>query len=92
MSMQTDVLSASLSSSGAVTSTRTRVKGLVITPGTTAGSVNILDGSSTGTSKINIVTVAAGQSFYVEIPGEGVLFYNGVYATLTNATVVVFYA
>jgi len=91
MAMQTDVLSTSLSSSGSVYGARTRVRGLVITPGASAGSVTLLDGGSGGTSKMVINTPAAGQPFNVLIPGEGVLFSTTVYATLSNATVTVFY-
>jgi hypothetical protein len=89
--MQTDVSSASLAASAQVTINRTRVKGIVIIPGSTAGSVTLLDGTSTGVSKINIATPANGQGYTVDIPGEGVVFTNGVYASLSNASIVVFY-
>jgi hypothetical protein len=38
-----------------------------------------------------INTIANGQVESILIPGEGVLFATNVYATLTNATVTVFY-
>lgn len=89
--MQTDVKAKSLAVSGSVFGDRTRVKGLVITPGASAGSVELKDGGSGGTSVFTVNTVAQGETFTVSIPGEGVLFGTNVYATLTNATVTVFY-
>ena len=89
--MQTDVKAKSLSVSGSVYGDRTRVKGLVITPGASAGSVTLKDGGSGGTSIMVVDTVAQGETFNVVIPGEGVLFSTNVYATLSNATVTVFY-
>lgn len=89
--MQTDVKAISLAASGSVYSGRTRVKGLVITPGASAGSVTLKDGGSAGTSIFTINTIANGQVESILIPGEGVVFSTDVYATLSNATVTVFY-
>lgn len=89
--MQTDVKAKSLAVSGSIFGDRTRVKGLVITPGASAGSVELKDGGASGTSVFTIVTIANGQVESILIPGEGVLFSTNVYATLTNATVTVFY-
>ena len=91
MTMQTDVKAKSLAASGSVFGGRTRVKGLVITPGASAGSVELKDGGSGGTSVFTIVTIANGQVESILIPGEGVLFSTSVYAALTNASVTVFY-
>ena len=92
MTMQTDVLALSLTESGAVTNARARVRGLVIEPGASAGSVVIKDGGSSGTTKFTVNTLAGGETFNVIIPAEGVLCLTSVYATLTNAKVTVFYA
>lgn len=89
--MQTDVKAISLAASGAVTDTRARVKGLVVEPGASAGSVVIKDGGSGGTTLFTLNTVANGETFNVEIPGEGVLCGVSAYATLSNAKVTVFY-
>lgn len=91
MTMQYDVKAKSLAASGSVYASRTRVKGLVITPGSSAGSVELKDGGSSGTSMFTINTVANGQVESVLIPGEGVLFQTDVYAALSNATITVFY-
>jgi hypothetical protein len=88
MAMQTDVLPTTLTSSGVVFEGRARVKGLVISPGGSAGSVAIADGSTT---LFTIGTVAQGETFNVLIPGEGVLCATNVYATLSNANCTVFY-
>ena len=92
MGMQTDVKAKSLDASGAVTDTRARVRGLVIEPGTNAGSVTMKDGGASGTSVFVINTTANGETFNLLIPAEGVLFKTDVYATLSNAKVTVFYA
>lgn len=89
--MQTDVKAISLAASGAITDTRTRVRGLVVEPGASAGSVIIKDGGSGGTTLFTINTIAGGESFNVVIPAEGVLCLTSAYATLSNAKVTVFY-
>lgn len=92
MGMQTDVKAISLAASGAVTDARVRVRGMVIEPGASAGSVVLKDGGSSGTTVMTINTAAGGETFNVVIPAEGVLFLTSAYATLTNAKVTVFYA
>ena len=92
MAMQTDVLAISLAASGAITSVRTRIRGLVVEPGASAGSVVLKNGGSGGTTVLTINTSAGGATFNVVIPGEGVLFTTDAYATLTNAKVTAFYA
>ena len=89
--MQTDVKAISLAASGTVSAGRTRVRGMVIEPGGSTGSVVLKDGGSSGTTIMTINTVANGETFNVVIPAEGVLFATDAYATLTNAKVTVFY-
>ena len=91
MTMLSDVNVKSLAASGSINGTRSRVKGMIVTPEATAGSVVLKDGGASGTTVLTIVTVANGQSFNVDIPGNGVLFSTDAYATLTNASVTVFY-
>jgi hypothetical protein len=91
MAMQSDVNVISLAASGAISAIRTRVRGLVIEPGASAGSVVIKDGGSSGTTLLTVNTPAAGQVFQVLVPGEGVLCLTSAYATLSNAKVTVFY-
>ena len=89
--MQTDVKANSLAASGSVFGDRTRVRGMIIEPGASAGSVVLKNGGSGGTTVLTINTLAGGETFNAIIPGEGVLFTTDVYATLTNAKVTVFY-
>jgi len=90
--MQTDILTANLTASGVVSNQRNRIRGLICTPSATAGSVVLSDGNG-GLVKISVSTITNGSTFDVEIPGEGVLCLNGIYATLTNITsVTVFYS
>ena len=91
MSTQYDVKAKSLAASGTVFGERTRVKGMLVEPGASAGSVVLNDGGSGGSAVMTINTSAGGASFPVLIPGEGVLFLTDVYAALTNAKVTVFY-
>ena len=92
MTMQTDVRAISLAASGAATTYRARVRGMVVEPGASAGSVIIKDGGSSGTTLFTINTTANGETFNILIPAEGVLCNTSVYATLSNAKVTVFYA
>lgn len=92
MGMQTDVKAISLAASGTVFAGRARVRGMVVEPGATAGSVELKDGGSSGTSIMTINTLAGGETFNVLIPAEGVLFATDVYAALSNAKATVFYA
>jgi hypothetical protein len=91
MSMQTDVKAKSLAASGAITDTRTRVRSMVIEPGTSAGSVVLRDGGAGGTVLFTINTTANGETFNVLIPEQGVLCLTSAYAALTNAKITVFH-
>ena len=91
MSMQTDVKAISLASSGDISAYPTRVRGLVIEPGASVGSVIIKDGGTGGTTLFTINTIAGGETFSVFIPAEGVRCFVSAYATLSNAKVTVFY-
>ncbi len=92
MGMQTDVKAISLSASGSAVGGRARLRGMVIEPGSSTGSVVMKDGGSSGTTIMTLNTVANGETFNVLIPAEGVLFETSIYATLSNAKVTVFYA
>ena len=93
MTMQTDVLAISLAASGAATTARARVRGMVVEPGGSTGSVIIKDGGASGTTRMTLNTVAsATQPTYLLLPGEGVLFDTSVYVDVTSiGSVMVFY-
>ena len=66
---------------------RCRIKAIYGTSGAAAGTVVIYDGtSSSGKCLMTVSTpTAANQgTFWILMPGEGVLAQTGLYATLTN--------
>lgn len=90
--MQYDVKNVHANASGSLIGYRTRVKGLIITStGGGAGTVLLKDGGSGGTTLIEVDVPATAAFHNALIPGEGVLFQNDVYVTLTNCFVSVFY-
>lgn len=91
--MQTDVSAATVSTSSTAVAYRTRVRGIVVAPGSANGSIVLKDGGSGGTALITLSTVANGEPFNVLIPANGVLFETNVYVTLTGTgtSAVVFY-
>lgn len=93
MAMQSDVSAKTLSSSNTIYGARTRVRGVLVSPGSANGSVTLKDGGSGGSGLLTISTVANGEPFNVIIPANGILFQTDVYATLagTGTAVTVFY-
>lgn len=94
MTMQTDVLvSQPLGSSNTFKAQngdvigRCRVKAIYGTSGAAAGTVTMYDGSTAGSVALMTVSTptAANQgTFWILMPGEGVLAKTGVYAALSN--------
>jgi hypothetical protein len=83
--MQTDVLNSSLTASGQLFTGRQRIRQITFVGNTTAGSIAIYDntvGSGRVVWSINFHTSNVPCS--IDIPGEGILCYNGAYATLSN--------
>ena len=94
MGMQTDVMANSLAASGSVFGGRARVRGALVEPGASAGSVVFKDGGSGGTELILFTTPAnttGTGSMYIIIPNDGVRFEADPYLTLTNVTSVTFF-
>ena len=90
MTMQYDVKSAHLSAAGSYYAGRTRLKGIVVTPkATTAATFEIRDGSATGAVlyTMDIPSLGTPNTFYILVPGEGVLANNGLYLTLSVGSV-----
>lgn len=92
MTMQTDVKSTHLNSSGVIFEGRARIKSLVMCANASViGTVVLKNGTAT-VVEIDIPANSNPNSFNVLIPGEGVLCTANVYATMTNlASVTVFY-
>jgi len=88
--MQTDVKSAHLSAAGSYYVGRTRLKGFVVNPkASTAATFEIRDGGSSAPVlyTMDIASLATPNTFYVLIPGEGILAYTGLYLTLSVGSI-----
>jgi len=92
---QTDVKSTHLNSSGSVFAGRARIKGIALcATASTAGTLILRDGGSGGANvlELDIPSNSNPNSFYLLIPGEGVLCATNIYASITGlASVTVFY-
>jgi hypothetical protein len=91
--MQTDVLSAHVEATGTMVSYRTRVRGYQCLSGGTAGDIIFRDGGATGPIRLQFnVPANTNNPFANLIPGQGILFNDGVHVTVpTAAKVTVFY-
>jgi hypothetical protein len=90
--MQTDVLAAHRETTGTMVSGRNRVKGLIVTPGGTAGDIILRDGGSGGTARLQFNLSTNQSAFSFTVPGEGVLFLTDIHVTLpTSSKLTVFY-
>lgn len=87
--MQTDVKSTHLTADGFVSANRARLKAVSYRGNGTDGNLSFKNGSSSGTTLVEL-DVGTSDSFtiYVLIPGEGVLFPDGIYADLTNVSAI----
>jgi hypothetical protein len=96
MGMQTDVLltqplgatagNTFKTQSGAVLG-RCRIKAIYGTSAAAAGTVVLYDGSSVAGSPIGTIstpTAVNGGTYYLLMPGEGILVETGVFAVITN--------
>ena len=94
MGMQTDVLltqplgtsNTFKTQSGAVLS-GCRIKAIYGTSAAAAGSLVLYDGTSTAGKPIGTIstpTALNGGTYYILMPGEGILVKTGVYADITN--------
>lgn len=93
MTMQYDVSSAYVTSTGSVFGQPARLKGLYVNTGGSAAVVEFTDGNG-GTSRMKVDAPASttGNPVYILVPGEGIRFYNSIYAVITGASsVTVFY-
>jgi hypothetical protein len=87
---QTDVKSAHLSAAGSYYIGRTRLKGIVVSPKiSTAVTFEIRDGSSTAAIlyTMDLASNSNPNTFYVQIPSEGILASTGLYLTTSTGTV-----
>jgi hypothetical protein len=92
MGMQYDVKSAHAEATGSMVSGRVRLKGYQCLSGGTAGDIIFTDGNG-GTERLRFnVPANTNNPFANLIPGEGILFENGIYVTVPTASkVTIFY-
>ena len=84
--MQYDVKSAHLSAAGSYYVGRTRLKGIVVSlKAATAATFEIRDGSATAAVlyTMDLASNSNPNTFYVQIPGEGILASTGLNLTLS---------
>lgn len=93
MTMQYDVKSTHLNTSGSIFGQPARLKGFVIVgAASTASSITFKDGGSGGTTLVefDIVSNTNPNAVYILIPGEGVKFSTNIYfatsAAITGVT------
>jgi len=101
MAMQYDVKAAKpLTATGQVTDqadnnlNRVRIKAVYGVSGTSAGSVVFRDGGATGPvlMTVNTPTAANSGTFWLPLPGEGILAQTDLHATIADvASVLVIY-
>jgi hypothetical protein len=93
MAMQYDVKSAHRETTGSLVTGRVRLKGYQCLSGGTAGDIVFTDGTAGGTERLRFnVPNNTNNPFANLIPGEGILFDDGIFVTLpTGAKVTVFY-
>jgi len=81
-----DVRSATVTSTGTVTSGAVRLKQIIITnDATTAGTCVLRDGGASGTVLLTVST-NIGETLPAEIGGAGIRFITDIHATMTNLT------
>ena len=89
---QTDVLAVHKETTGTVVSGRNRVKGLIVTPGGTAGDIILRDGGASGTVRLQFNLSTNQSAVSVLVPSEGVLYITDIHVTLPTASkITVFY-
>jgi hypothetical protein len=88
MTMQTDVRSQHLTASGAIASSaRNRLKSISYRGTGTDGYVKLRDGGASGAVLCEL-DVGTSDTFtiYVLLPGQGILFPNGIYVDLSQVS------
>lgn len=90
MAMQTDVKAVQVTSTNTAYAAPTRVKGITISFAS-GGTVVLKDGGASGTTRYSFTAPAAAGSIHALFPGQGIKFDTDVHATLSSATIVVYY-
>ncbi len=90
MAFDTDILvkGAAANATTTINSQRSRLKGFIIGPGASAGSVTFNDG---GAAKFNVAVTGGTSDVAMNIAEQGVVFKSNLNVTTVNCTVNVFY-
>jgi hypothetical protein len=94
MGMQTDVKSAYRTTDGTIFGAPARIKGILISPSTSAGSLVLKDGGTGGATvfEINWPSNTTPAPFNIIVPAEGIRCETDIYADVTTLTsITVFY-
>jgi hypothetical protein len=92
MTMQTDVKSTHLNSSGVVFEGRARVKNIIMCGNASVKGTLVIYNGTVNVLEVDVPANSNPNSFNIIVPGEGVLCTANVVATMTNlASVTVFY-
>ncbi len=86
MSFSSDIQAVTASSTDQVLDGRTRLAGLYFISTAVAGSVVLRSGGVSGPIQLDLATPAVAGNYDLIIPDDGILFKDGVHATLTNVT------
>ena len=87
-----EVEAATVTATGTLVAYGARLRGVHVATSGTAGSVELRDGGSSGTLKLDLPISANAEDHYIPIPDNGIAFGADIHATLSNADgVTVFY-
>lgn len=86
MSFSSDIQAVTASSTDQVLDGRTRLAGLYFVSTSTAGSIVLRSGGVSGSIQLDLATPAVAGNYDLIIPDDGILFKDGIHATLTNVT------
>jgi len=90
MAMQTDVKSAHASAAGSLVGYRCRLKGFSVAPPvSSATTFEFRDGGASGAilAQFDLPSNSNPNSFYVSVPGEGMLFQTTLHLTISAGSV-----
>lgn len=87
MSVSTDVLATYLTADGVVSANRARLKSVAYRGDGIAGSILFKNGGASGATLLELY-VSASDTFtiYLPLPGEGIVFSDGIYADITHVS------
>ncbi len=86
MSFSSDISAVTVVATGDALDGRTRLAGLYFVSTSTAGSLILRSGGSSGPIRLELATPAVAGNYDLIIPDDGILFKDGLHITLSNVT------